>query len=106
MKKFNLLVLLTLSINGHGQDVVSELASFDPSSCTGVPIAVNDLIHLLKPSRTPITIGSYNIMSRERTCYAIGGCSEWSYGQSFVWKPGAFDRLTQDVDSKSLSGAI
>jgi len=56
---------------------------FDPLSCTGESVRLDELMHLLKPNSSFTPIGTYKVYSRVRDCRKLGGCDEWQNGFTY-----------------------
>lgn len=53
---------------------------FDPASCTGAPMANEDLNKYFEAGTRRGVAGTYQVATRRRTCTAVSGCSAWQAG--------------------------
>lgn len=50
---------------------------FDPASCAGAPITFAEAVAKFAAGSSRVTLASYVLMRRDRTCNAVTGCSPW-----------------------------
>jgi hypothetical protein len=53
---------------------------FDPLSCHGDPITLEQVSHLLKPNTYKTKVGDFKVHARSRYCQTLGGCTDWLIG--------------------------
>lgn len=51
---------------------------FNPSSCVGAPMSRSEALARFKPGESSVTMGSYKVFRRDRTCNTFTGCGSWS----------------------------
>lgn len=80
---------------------------FDPLSCSGQPITLDQVRHVLKPGISRIKIGEFKVHSRFRWCQTLGGCTNWVVGNNDTYKQiglGWSDGTS--AEEKQLTGQI
>ena len=50
---------------------------FDPASCAGASITFAEAVARFPPGQSAVTLSSYVVMRRDRTCNGVTGCSAW-----------------------------
>lgn len=80
---------------------------FDPLSCDGEAITLDQVRHVLKPNVGKIKIGQFKAHSRYRVCETLGGCTDWTIGNNTNYKQiGLGWSDGTPVDEKQLVGHI